>query len=61
MGYTGFLAGPPVLGFLARATSIQVALMVVAGLIAVIPFYTKTLRKPALVDMVPAASSPAAD
>jgi MFS family permease len=61
MGYTGFLAGPPVLGFLARATSIQVALMVVAGLIAVIPFYTKTLRKPSLVDMVPAASSPAAD
>jgi MFS family permease len=61
MGYTGFLAGPPVLGFLARATSIQVALMVVAALIALIPFYTKTLRKAAPVDTVPAATSQVAD
>jgi MFS family permease len=61
MGYTGFLAGPPVLGFLARATSIQVALMVVAALIALIPFYTKTLRKAAPVDAVSAATTQVAD
>lgn len=45
IGYTGFLAGPPLLGFLARATSIQASLLVVAGLIAVIAPFTGTLRR----------------
>ena len=46
MGYTGFLAGPPLLGFVARATSIQASLLIVAGLIAVIPFYASSLKRP---------------
>lgn len=45
MGYTGFLAGPPLLGFVARETSIQAALLIVAGLIAVIPFYASSLKR----------------
>lgn len=46
IGYTGFLAGPPLLGFLARATSIQVSLLLVAALIAVITPFTGALRRP---------------
>lgn len=46
IGYTGFLAGPPILGLLARATSIQMALLVVVALIAVIPFFANHLRRP---------------
>jgi fucose permease len=45
MGYTGFLAGPPLLGFVARVTSIQAALLLVAALIAVIPFYASSLKR----------------
>jgi len=45
IGYTGFLAGPPLLGFLARATSIQVSLLIVAALIAIIAPFTPALDK----------------
>ena len=45
IGYTGFLAGPPLLGFLARVTSIQTSLMVVAVLIAIIAPFTPALDK----------------
>lgn len=45
IGYTGFLAGPPLLGFLARATSIQVSLILVAVLIAIIAPFTGALDK----------------
>ncbi|MDQ3656481.1 MAG: MFS transporter [Chloroflexota bacterium] len=43
IGYTGFLAGPPLLGFLARATSIQASLLIVAALIAIIAPFTPAL------------------
>jgi MFS family permease len=43
IGYTGFLAGPPLLGFLARATSIQASLLLVAALIAIIAPFTGAL------------------
>jgi fucose permease len=46
IGYTGFLAGPPLLGLLARVTSIQAALLIVVALIAVIPFFTASLNRP---------------
>jgi len=45
IGYTGFLAGPPLLGFLARATSIHVSLLIVAALIAIIAPFTPALDK----------------
>jgi MFS family permease len=45
MGYSGFLAGPPVLGFLARETSIRWSLLMVAALIAAIVFFTSTLKR----------------
>ena len=45
IGYTGFLAGPPLLGFLARATSIQASLLLVAALIAIIAPFTPALDK----------------
>ncbi len=45
IGYTGFLAGPPLLGFLARATSIQASLLVIVVLIATIAFFTPSLNR----------------
>ena len=45
IGYTGFLAGPPLLGLLARVTSIQASLLIVAILIAVIAPFTPALDK----------------
>ncbi len=45
MGYTGFLAGPPLLGFVARATSIQVSLLIVAVLLLAIPFTASSLNQ----------------
>ena len=51
IGYTGFLAGPPLLGILARATSIQASLLVVALLIATIAVFTSTLRQPAVIQV----------
>jgi MFS family permease len=48
IGYTGFLAGPPLLGLLARVSSIRLVFVVVALLILSIPFLTPTLRRPAV-------------
>ncbi len=45
IGYTGFLAGPPLLGLLARVTSIRLSLFVVVALIAVIAFFTSSLNR----------------
>ena len=45
MGYTGFLAGPPLLGFVARATSIQASLLIVAVLLVAIPFAASSLNQ----------------
>lgn len=45
IGYTGFLAGPPLLGLLARVTSIQASLLIVAILIAIIAPFTSALDK----------------
>lgn len=35
VGYTGFLAGPPILGWVAQATSMQSIMFIVVGLCAV--------------------------
>lgn len=45
IGYAGFLAGPPVIGLLAEATSLRFALLVVALLTATIVFTGTTLRQ----------------
>lgn len=47
IGYTGFLAGPPILGLLARFSSIRLVFVIVALLILSIPFFTRTLKRPA--------------
>lgn len=45
MGYSGFLVGPPVLGYLAQVTSLRLALLViVAGLFAIV-FFTSSLNR----------------
>jgi len=46
IGYTGFLVGPPVLGLLARVSSIRLVFVIVALLILTIPFFTRTLVRP---------------
>lgn len=43
IGYTGFLAGPPILGLLAQVSSIRVVFVIVALLILSIPFFSKAL------------------
>ena len=64
MGYTGFLAGPPLLGFVARATSIQTSLLIVAALLVAIPFTASSLDQATQVGHVepvsPADVSPTA-
>ena len=47
IGYTGFLAGPPILGLLARVSSIRIVFVIVALLILSIPLFTRTLQRPA--------------
>jgi MFS family permease len=47
VGYGGFLLGPPAIGWLAEATSLRVALMLLAALAAVIALLTHHLREPA--------------
>jgi hypothetical protein len=62
MGYTGFLAGPPLLGFVARATSIQASLLIVAALLVAIPFAASSLNQASQVghiDPVSPADAPA--
>lgn len=46
IGYTGFLAGPPILGLLARYSSIRIVFVIVALLILSIPFFTRALQRP---------------
>ena len=46
IGYTGFLAGPPILGLLARYSSIRVVFVIVALLILSIPLFTRALNRP---------------
>jgi MFS family permease len=53
IGYTGFLAGPPLLGFLARATSIQISMFVIVALIATIAFFTPSLKRQAAFPVLP--------
>jgi MFS family permease len=45
IGYSGFLAGPPVLGYLARVTSLQTALLVIVAALFVIVFFTSSLDR----------------
>jgi MFS family permease len=44
MGYTGFLVGPPLIGFIAQATGLRLALAVVVMLSLVITFGSSTLK-----------------
>ncbi|MGI8485320.1 MAG: MFS transporter [Thermomicrobiales bacterium] len=50
IGYSGFLAGPPALGYLAQITSLQAALMVVIVLLAVIFFFAHALQRERIVN-----------
>jgi len=45
IGYAGFLAGPPVLGWIAKLTSLQAALLLIAGLLAVIVFMAPAMGR----------------
>lgn len=45
MGYSGFLAGPPILGYLAQVTSLREALLVVVAALLVIVFFTSSLGR----------------
>lgn len=47
LGYGGFLLGPPFIGWLAEATSLRTALVLLAVLAAVIATLTHHLREPA--------------
>jgi MFS family permease len=47
VGYGGFLLGPPAIGWLAEATSLRMALMLLAVLAAVIALLTHHLHEPA--------------
>jgi MFS family permease len=43
IGYSGFLAGPPVLGYLAQVTSLRTALLAIVAALFVIVFFTSPL------------------
>ncbi|MGC4107402.1 MAG: MFS transporter [Thermomicrobiales bacterium] len=45
IGYTGFLAGPPVLGWIAKVTSLQAALLLIAASLVVIIFMAPALGR----------------
>lgn len=47
LGYGGFLVGPPLIGWLAEATSLRLALFVLAGLALVIAAIAHHVREPA--------------
>ena len=44
IGYAGFLAGPPLIGLLAEATSLQLSLLVIAILVGSLVFTGRALR-----------------
>jgi predicted MFS family arabinose efflux permease len=46
IGYAGFLAGPPLIGSIAEATSLRVALAVVAVLVGTLVFSAKAISSP---------------
>ena len=46
IGYSGFLAGPPLLGYIARATSLRTALLIIVVALAVNVFYARALHRP---------------
>lgn len=46
IGYSGFLTGPPLLGYLARLTSLKTALLVVVVALAVNVVYARALHRP---------------
>lgn len=48
IGYSGFLVGPPILGYLARVTSLRVALLVIVVALLAIVFYTPALNRQSL-------------
>ncbi|MDQ2683873.1 MAG: MFS transporter [Chloroflexota bacterium] len=45
MGYGGFLAGPPVLGWLAEFTSLRLVLVLIAGLCALVAVFGSATRR----------------
>jgi MFS family permease len=55
MGYTGFLAGPPLLGWVAEATSLRLALGIVALLAGAIVVLGGVTRRPATAPTAPTA------
>lgn len=57
IGYTGFLAGPPLLGHLAQVTSLQFALYVIVVLLAAMLFLAPALRRPREADASDAPAS----
>jgi hypothetical protein len=44
LGYSGFLAGPPLIGFVAEVTGLPVALGLVAATALVIAFYARAVQ-----------------
>ncbi|MGN6030906.1 MAG: MFS transporter [Thermomicrobiales bacterium] len=45
IGYTGFLAGPPVLGWIAKLTSLQGALLLIAASLVIITFMAPAMAR----------------
>ena len=45
IGYAGFLAGPPMIGFLAEATSIRIAFIAVAIIVGSLMFTSKAIKE----------------
>lgn len=50
IGYSGFLVGPPVLGWFAKLTSLEWSLALVSGLFVLIALFASSLRRPAAVE-----------
>ncbi len=59
VGYLGFLAGPPLIGLIAEATTLGTALGGVAAAIALIAVGGRLVRPPSGADANPAAPAPA--
>ncbi|MGC4191352.1 MAG: MFS transporter [Thermomicrobiales bacterium] len=55
IGYAGFLAGPPVLGWIAKLTSLQIALLLIAVCLVVIAFMALAMGRMHGTDAVVAA------
>lgn len=50
VGYVGFLAGPPVIGFLTEATDIRMAMLVLPALMVAMAVLAVRLRRPPVTD-----------